>query len=1171
MFRFSFPLNYNLITLLFTVLILFNMEQSRAGEIDQVLQDTLAVMHPDSLVPVIIYLDAQVDLHTLEDAMKQQYGEPIPLTLRYQSVIIALQSIASQTQTPILQGINQFTQETYKDVIPLWVANIISIKTIPANVQLIASWNGVQILYYDSEMILDEPIEVDSTEETESNAAQPGLKIINAHKLWALGFTGSGRLVMNIDTGVEGMNVALQNRWRGLDPGVLPTWAWNDVANPNSIFPAPASMSKGWHGTHTMGTMCGLDSRETKNDTFGVAFGAKWIAARIFPHASTTKALCAFQWGMNPDSNLSTMSDVPDVINCSFTDGGISPTSDCNGASGYWSAVDAVEAAGIAVIWSAGNDGPNAQTISPPKNRNVTNVNFFTVGAIDGRHSDYRIENFSSRGPSRCINEDSLMYKPEVVAPGHSIRSTYKISGTLRMTATSAAAPHVAGAVALLKELNPELTGTELKYLLLNTAHELGAPGDDNSYGRGLIDLWAAYQNVPIPVSFTNEYNSTNVGGSLLVDYSDIIPSGAFRYLPMFSNHIVKTNNERFRINPNSTAKHHHWNDEISEYNVQHNFPVLANSNNDQIAHFRDLFSTTIRNELLDAPSVSGGNIGFRDPWYMYANGSQPDTFINFSSPFYPTGAQDSSSQGVFLHQGGDTLSLQHPYYSIKAFHPNNILGFTSYFLNWKSNGASIISPSSLETPVVFNNANDEVTALYKGHLLSSTPEATSSSSQRKLAKSIETENVYSVYESAGSVFETSQRENDPWEQEQVLELRTETSIARTPSIGYNNFRDFTAWERVNTSGLHEILVKRTTFTDTIDQFYENEEFYSLPSVSYGGTIGLNLSKNINAKQLAVVVWRSNESLKFYLRCDGRNTQILDGSVPGTDNDASNPSVIVENYQNTGNEDTYFYFHVTFESRGMIYYGYARYDIDNNSVDWSYISPVFEEYQEIQNPAKPIVVLHPPIVNGKAGNEYPSSLPHIFWQAHVTDNTCKTSFGCGDFIFYRTLVDVQLWEWSAIDEFTHSDGGDFHQEFSPTAAILTIGENNYLRSLWQCNDHLAYSEKLLPNGNWSNVHSLETALQDNAKSPHIVSRGESFYAVWTQGTEVPYHIRSYDFTIPKRQSKIFSTTDKDSLENQCYPRRGSVDFSKIKLHDRKNKMSGTFWMTVNPFIHNING
>ena len=87
----------------------------------------------------------------------------------------------------------------------------------------------------------------------------------------------------------------------------------------------------------------------------------------------------------------------------------------------------------------------------------------------------------------------------------------------------------------------------------------------------------------------------------------------------------------------------------------------------------------------------------------MYANGSQPDTFINFSSPFYPTGAQDSSSQGVFLHQGGDTLSLQHPYYSIKAFHPNNILGFTSYFLNWKSNGASIISPSSLETPVVFN------------------------------------------------------------------------------------------------------------------------------------------------------------------------------------------------------------------------------------------------------------------------------------------------------------------------------------------------------------------------------------------------------------------------------------------------------------------------------------
>ena len=131
---------------------------------------------------------------------------------------------------------------------------------------------------------------------------------------------------------------------------------------------------------HIQWEQCGLDSRETKMIHL-VSIRAKWIAARIFPHASTTKALCAFQWGMNPDSNLSTMSDVPDVINCSFTDGGISPTSDCNGASGYWSAVDAVEAAGIAVIWSAGNDGPNAKTISPPKNRNVTNVNFFTVGA----------------------------------------------------------------------------------------------------------------------------------------------------------------------------------------------------------------------------------------------------------------------------------------------------------------------------------------------------------------------------------------------------------------------------------------------------------------------------------------------------------------------------------------------------------------------------------------------------------------------------------------------------------------------------------------------------------------------------------------------------------------------------------------------------------------------
>ena len=67
------------------------------------------------------------------------------------------------------------------------------------------------------------------------------------------------------------------------------------------------------------------------------------------------------------------------------------------------------------------------------------------------------------------------MYKPEVVAPDIAFVQHINIRYTT-YDSNSAAAPHVAGAVALLKELNSELTGTELKYLLLNTAHELKHP-----------------------------------------------------------------------------------------------------------------------------------------------------------------------------------------------------------------------------------------------------------------------------------------------------------------------------------------------------------------------------------------------------------------------------------------------------------------------------------------------------------------------------------------------------------------------------------------------------------------------------------------------------------------------------------------------------------------------
>jgi hypothetical protein len=61
------------------------------------------------------------------------------------------------------------------------------------------------------------------------------------------------------------------------------------------------------------------------------------------------------------------------------------------------------------------------------------------------------------------------------------------------------AAPHVAGAVALLKQAFPNLTGRQILEALYNTARDLGTAGEDNTYGTGLIDVYAAFLSLGTP------------------------------------------------------------------------------------------------------------------------------------------------------------------------------------------------------------------------------------------------------------------------------------------------------------------------------------------------------------------------------------------------------------------------------------------------------------------------------------------------------------------------------------------------------------------------------------------------------------------------------------------------------------------------------------------------
>ena len=195
---------------------------------------------------------------------------------------------------------------------------------------------------------------------------------------------------------------------------------------------------------------------------------------------------------LNPDGNPLTTDDMPAVVNNSWGD---TPGS-CT--SSYLTAIHNLEAAGVAAIFCAGNSGPGASTIWAPAKSNFTGLQVFSVGALDGNYDDLPIATFSSRGPTPC-NQGSDQIKPEVSAPGVNVRSSWTGEIYVYMGGTSMATPHVCGAIALLKQAFPDKTGNELKQMLYETARDLGEPGEDNTYGMGIIDVYQAYIENAVP------------------------------------------------------------------------------------------------------------------------------------------------------------------------------------------------------------------------------------------------------------------------------------------------------------------------------------------------------------------------------------------------------------------------------------------------------------------------------------------------------------------------------------------------------------------------------------------------------------------------------------------------------------------------------------------------
>ncbi len=407
--------------------------------------------------------------------------------LGHKSIVENLRTTSTVSQSDFVGALNAVESGKIVSYERFWIANIVKVTGDSAALEALAARPDVQSISEDYPIELIAPVEQHETTIL-SNGPDSSLFAIKAPDAWRIGLDGSGSLVCNFDTGVYGAHGALASKYRGNNGGTPDACWFDSYTNTQTPF------DNNGHGTHTMGTMVGSEG----NDTVGVAPGAQWIAAAVVDRGAgiqrtISDILAAFQWAADPDGDPATTDDVPDVVNNSWgIPLGYYPACEAT----FWEAIDNLEAAGVVCIFAAGNEGSNPSTIRIPADRVTTNFNSFSVGAINAGTPDFQVADFSSRGPSAC---DNVSIKPEVTAPGVGIRSTSRTGGYAVMSGTSMAAPHVAGAVAILRQYNPEATPSEIKQALMNSALDLGTPGEDNNYGWGLINILRAIDYMPTP------------------------------------------------------------------------------------------------------------------------------------------------------------------------------------------------------------------------------------------------------------------------------------------------------------------------------------------------------------------------------------------------------------------------------------------------------------------------------------------------------------------------------------------------------------------------------------------------------------------------------------------------------------------------------------------------
>lgn len=305
-----------------------------------------------------------------------------------------------------------------------------AVTTSPANVDAISR------LGYVKRVVADASVRA---------SLEPGVQAVGADRAWAsFGTRGTGVTVAVVDSGIDYTHPALGG---GIGAG------FRIVGGHDFVNDDDDPWDDNGHGTHVAGIVAA-----SSDDVVGVAPDATLLAYKVLDaglNGLESDVIAALERAADPDGD-GDPSDRAHVVNLSL--GGDGTPDDPQSL-----AVNAAADLGIVVVVAAGNEGRWSSIQSPG-----TAANAITVGAVDG---DDAVAEFSSRGPV----EPGYGSKPDLVAPGVAIRSTWPGGTSATLSGTSMAAPHVAGIAALVRAVHPAWSSEQVRSAIVNSARPIGA------------------------------------------------------------------------------------------------------------------------------------------------------------------------------------------------------------------------------------------------------------------------------------------------------------------------------------------------------------------------------------------------------------------------------------------------------------------------------------------------------------------------------------------------------------------------------------------------------------------------------------------------------------------------------------------------------------------------